>query len=132
MTNAEFEQLALQQQPCSAVWIRCLNKLAELYSGEHDDVGSYITTLQTAVLVPHGAHHSRYTFTYHMLPIHYKHEAVHALLALCAVASSCAVAVALRQRALFIYSASLIVANRYATSLSTTVYAACTLLTATY
>jgi hypothetical protein len=104
MTNAEFEQLALQQQPCSTVWIRCLNNLAELYSGEHDDVGSYITVLQTAALVPQGAHHARYTHVHisHIILHTINIRAVHDLHALCAVISICAVDVShvLRSRQL--------------------------------
>jgi hypothetical protein len=61
-SDAEFEQLALQQQPCSIVWIRCLNNLANVYNGgEHDDISNYITVLQAAALEPYGASYRRYT-----------------------------------------------------------------------
>ena len=90
MTNAEFEQLALQQQPCSAVWIRCLDNLANVYDREHDDVGSYIIVLQTAVLVPEGAHHARYTHTHSYRTLHtINKRVVHDVHAWRAVARGC-------------------------------------------
>eukprot|EP00953_Heterococcus_sp_UTEX-ZZ885_P000600 848-Heterococcus_DN1.PRE.3 len=58
-SDTEFEQLALQQQPCSTIWMRCLNNLANVYSGEPDNISNYITTLQTAALEPYGTSYRR-------------------------------------------------------------------------
>jgi hypothetical protein len=69
VANTTSEQLVLRPQPCSAVCIRCLNNLADVYNSEHDDVGIYITILQLAALFledAEAAHYARY-YTYYML-----------------------------------------------------------------